>query len=113
MRIESFPLSRDTAIPTKPQDLKPVAKSHEENGKDKPERDRSKDLNRAVDKLNQAAELFNRHLRFKLHEDTNRTIVQVVENGSDKVLSEFPPEKVLDMVANLEKAVGLVIDKYV
>lgn len=113
MRIESFPLSRDAAIPTKPQDVKPMTKPYEEDGKDKPERDGSKDLNRTVEKLNKAAELFNNHVRFKVHKDTGRTIVQVIENGSDKVLAEFPPEKALDMEARIHKAVGIVLDKYV
>jgi len=113
MRVESFPLSRDTAIPTRAQDLRPVASAYEEDGKDKPERDRSKDLNRAVDKLNQATGLLNRHLKFRMHKETKTTIVQVIDSESDQVLREFPPEKMLDMLANLEKAVGIIIDKYV
>ncbi len=112
VRIESFPLSRKVTI-EKPQDLKPVAKVYDQDGKDKPERDGSKDLNRAVDKLNQTAELFNRHLKFKIHEGTKRTVVQIIDNESDKVIQEFPLEKVLDMLANLEKTVGMLIDRLV
>ncbi len=112
MRVESFLVSRD-AIGDQPKQQKPVPKANEENGLDKPERDRREDLNRIVETVNKTSELFNRHLKFKFYEKTNRTIIQIIDDKTDTVIREIPPEKLLDMAANMERAVGLIFDENV
>lgn len=65
----------------------------------------------AVDKLNKTARIFNSSLEFKIHEETKRTMVSVIDNANDKVIRQIPSEEVLDMFAKIEDYVGLIFDK--
>lgn len=68
-------------------------------------------LNEAVDKLNKTANVFDRALRFQVHDETHRTVVTVVDTANDKVIRQYPSEEVLDMVAKVENYLGLIFDK--
>jgi len=70
-------------------------------------------LERAAEKLTQAARVFDYRLRFKIHEDTKRIIVQVIDEKSGEVLNEVPPEKILNLVAEIWRLVGLLVDERV
>lgn len=69
------------------------------------------DVNEAVDQLNETARVFNRSIRFKVHEDTHRTMISVVDSLTDKVIREIPSEEALDMVARMNDAIGALFDK--
>lgn len=69
------------------------------------------ELIKVVDKLNKTSDLYNQGLRFKVHEGTERLMVQIVNEDSGEVIKEIPPEKVLDMEASIRQIVGLIIDK--
>ena len=69
------------------------------------------DVNDAVDQLNETARVFNRSIRFKVHEDTHRTMISVVDSLTDKVIREIPSEEALDMVARMNDAIGALFDK--
>jgi flagellar protein FlaG len=64
-----------------------------------------------VEQLNETMQVFKREFHFKIHEETSRIIVQVLNAETDEVVSEIPPEKVLDILANMEEAIGLIVDK--
>ena len=68
-------------------------------------------VNEAVDKLNKTAVIFDRSLRFQLHDKTHRTMVSVVDIASDKVIRQIPSEEVLDLVAKMDDYLGLIFDK--
>lgn len=68
------------------------------------------ELEKHVKTLNSAMEIFNRKFHFKIHDKTHRVIVQVLDSDTGQVISEIPPAKVLDMVADMQKAIGLVVD---
>jgi flagellar protein FlaG len=70
-----------------------------------------KNLNEAVDKLNKTAKVFERSLQFKVHDETHRTMVSVVDTSNDKVIRQYPSEEVLDMVAKMENYLGMIFDK--
>ena len=40
-------------------------------------------------------------------------MVQVIEKATDEVISEIPPEKILDLVARIEEMIGLIVDQRV
>ena len=71
-----------------------------------------KELDKAVNKLNKFLEDEDTHAEYSRHKDLGTLMVKIVDDKNDKVLLEAPPEKVLDMVASLCKAVG-IIDKKV
>ena len=38
-------------------------------------------------------------------------MVQVLDAETEEVLREIPPERILDLVASIEKAIGLIVDE--
>lgn len=64
--------------------------------------------------IEEAAEVMaavNTQLTFKLHEETGRQHIQLVERGTQKVLREIPPEKMLDVIAGIWKWAGIAVDR--
>jgi flagellar protein FlaG len=99
-------ISRDPGVGSTSQANNVLKENDDQNG------EAPKDLMTAkVKELNQAMEIFNHKFRFKVHDETHRVIVQILDSTTDEVVEEIPPEKFLDMVADMEKAVGLIIDK--
>ncbi|MCF6097350.1 flagellar protein FlaG [Thermovorax subterraneus] len=60
-----------------------------------------------------AIEIKNTRFEFSIHEETKRVIVRIYDKESNELISEIPPEKFLDLIANIWKQVGLIIDKKV
>ncbi len=67
-------------------------------------------LDEAILQMNQAAQALNVELRFSIHEGTDRIMVQVVDKQSQEVIREMPPERVLNMVAQIQNMIGLFVD---
>ncbi|MNL52454.1 flagellar protein FlaG [compost metagenome] len=69
-------------------------------------------LAQAVDQVEQLMTTFNESLRFKIHEDTKRTIITVVNQDTGELIREIPSEKFLDLVALFQKQLsGLLVDE--
>jgi flagellar protein FlaG len=60
-----------------------------------------------------ALEIKNTRFEFSIHEETKRVIVRIYDKNTNELISEIPPEKFLDLIANIWKQVGLIIDKRV
>lgn len=70
----------------------------------------TKTLARVTDGLNEMVKVFNRKIDFIVHNETNRTMVKVIDIASGKVLREIPPEEILDLVAKMQEAFGIIFD---
>jgi flagellar protein FlaG len=70
-----------------------------------------KEIDSAVDKANKLLFKNNTHLKFEVHEKTKDVMVKVINNETGETLKEFPPEKILDMVAKLWEIAGLFVDE--
>lgn len=72
-------------------------------------------LKAAVNITNDAIRIVNYHLEFRLHEDSGRYQVKVIDSESQKVIREIPPEKMLEFSAHikqmLDKALGFLVDE--
>jgi flagellar protein FlaG len=68
-------------------------------------------LEEGIQKLNDTSEAFNLSLRFMLHQDSERWMVQVVDLVNDKVIREIPPEYVLNVVAQIQNLIGVLLDE--
>lgn len=68
-------------------------------------------LDRALQKLNDTARAFQLRLRFQKHQASNRWIVRVVDPLDDQVLREIPPEQVLNIVAQIQDLIGILLDE--
>ncbi|KXG78776.1 hypothetical protein AN618_01140 [Fervidicola ferrireducens] len=69
--------------------------------------------NLAEDLEDLAIEIKDMRFEFSIHEETKRVIVRIYDRESNELISEIPPEKFLDLIANIWKQVGLIIDKKV
>ncbi|NLJ56754.1 MAG: flagellar protein FlaG [Firmicutes bacterium] len=67
-------------------------------------------LKEALEKVNTTVEAFHTGLRFRIHEETERVMVQIVNLVDDEVIKEIPPEKLLNVVAQIQNIIGLFID---
>lgn len=82
------------------------------NGAEKSENPiNEKAVSDAVDKMNKVLEGSNRRFEFSVHEKTHGIMVKVVDNITNEVIREFPPKKILDMVANMMELAGLIVDE--
>ncbi|MCF6093423.1 flagellar protein FlaG [Microaerobacter geothermalis] len=70
------------------------------------------DAQKVVDGLNKVLEASSQtHLKFQLHEKLNEYYVTIVDDRTNQVIREIPPKKLLDIVANIQEALGLLVDK--
>jgi len=55
--------------------------------------------------------LSNSTAEFEYHEKTHRTIIKIVDKETKQVIKEFPPEKMLDVLAKTWEMLGLMVDE--
>ena len=78
-----------------------------EQNKNEKEKFTKEDLDKAVEKLNKFLEDEKTHAEYEKHEDLGTLMVRIVDDETEEVVAELPPEKVLDMIASLCRQVGL------
>jgi flagellar protein FlaG len=90
-----------------------LKKRHETiRGKDVPREDNHTErLEQALKQANKATEAVNISLRFYVHERSDRVMVQVVDIQNNEVIKEIPPEKVLNLVGQIQEMIGLLLDE--
>lgn len=64
----------------------------------------------AISKINDALDAFSFNLRFKIHDESDRVIVQVIDKETDKLIREIPPERLLKLAAQIQEMIGLLLD---
>ena len=69
-------------------------------------------LSETIREINGDFETKNISLRFRLHQDSERWMVQIFDILEDEVIREIPPEKVLDLSARIQGMVGAMIDSH-
>ncbi len=65
---------------------------------------------KAVRDMNEAANRQHLSLRFRMHEDSERWMVQIVDIMEDEVIRVIPPEELLNLSAQLQKLTGVLLD---
>lgn len=65
----------------------------------------------AIDAANRIAELTNTRLSFGYDEQAGRAYVMVIESGTGEVIKQIPPERMLEMLAQVRKQIGLILDE--
>jgi flagellar protein FlaG len=60
--------------------------------------------------MNEAANRQHISLRFRMHEDSERWMVQIVDIMEDEVIRVIPPEELLNLSAQLQKLTGVLLD---
>jgi flagellar protein FlaG len=72
---------------------------------------RAEDIEEALRQANLATEEVNVSLRFRVHESSERVMVQVVDVNRNEVVREIPPRELLDLVGNIREMIGVLLDE--
>lgn len=70
-----------------------------------------KQLIEAIEKTNKAFESTTCTFEYSIHEKTKQIMVKVIDKETKEVIREFPPEKILDMVAKMWEVAGIIVDE--
>lgn len=70
-----------------------------------------KDLEKAVNKLNNFLKDDSTHAEYSVHGKFNTIMIKIIDDTTKQVILEVPPQKILDMVAKMCELVGMVFDK--
>ncbi|WP_422446914.1 flagellar protein FlaG [Thermoanaerobacterium sp. DL9XJH110] len=69
------------------------------------------ELDDAVRKINDTIRIFDRRYHFKIDEDSDKIIVQIINNQTGEIIREVPPEEVLKLAARIKELLGLFVDE--
>jgi len=71
---------------------------------------KEKDVQKAVDDLQQKVDAMGSGLRFSVDSESERVIVKVVDESTQKVLRQFPSEEVLKLAKDIDRMRGLLFN---
>ncbi len=104
-------------IPTKEPDRNYInhdkSKSEVKLPEDQTTQIQDKNINEAVNRINDTARSFNNNLRLEIDKDLGVTIVKVLDKETNKVIRQIPTEEVIALSKHLRDLRGLLIDKEV
>ena len=64
-------------------------------------------------KINKYLRQDKKHAEYSVHNELHRVMIKIVDDKTDKVLMEVPPEKLLDAAVIFFEAAGVLMDKKV
>lgn len=67
------------------------------------------DLHRALDKINEKVQQVMREIKFSIDEKSDRVVIKVIDQSTKEIIREIPPEAVIDMAEQLDRAQGVLI----
>ena len=65
---------------------------------------RSQDVSKAIEQLNDYVQSLQRDLRFSLDDDLGRAVVRVIDSSTQEVIRQIPNETALQLARNLKDA---------
>lgn len=69
-------------------------------------------LQNAIEKVNKALQGIETKLEYSVHQKTGDILVKVINQETNEVMREIPPEKFIDLVIKLQElSAGLIIDE--
>ena len=73
------------------------------------------EINKIIDEANDKLkkQKIKTHVELAMHDVLHTTMIKVINDKTDEVIREYPPEKILDAVAKMCKDAGILVDKKV
>jgi flagellar protein FlaG len=68
-------------------------------------------IENTIQALKDFVESNNRSLKIQVHQGTGDIMIKVISEKDGRVIREIPPEKVLDIVENMEEHSGILFNK--
>lgn len=70
---------------------------------------KKEDLEKNIEKLNK--EFKNTTCEFAIHDQTNHTMIRILDKTTKKIIREFPAEDTLDKLAKGLELAGIILDR--
>ena len=70
----------------------------------------AEDLKKVVEYLEEFANWGNFNIGFDQEEDTNLTVVTIVDRDSGEIIKQIPPEEILRVKSQVREIAGLIFD---
>lgn len=71
------------------------------------------DIEAVLSELRLVTSALNRRLKFSVNQELDQVVVKVIDNQTDKVIKELPPEGIRRLHARIQEALGLLIDEVI
>ena len=68
-------------------------------------------LNKAVSELNQSSQMKTQGIEFSIDEDSQRTVVKVIDQETKEVLRQIPTREALELAKTFDSAKGSLISQ--
>lgn len=65
----------------------------------------------AISRANKKAHFGHTNAEFSYHEPTKRISVKIIDNETNEVIREIPPEETLEMISKMWELAGLMVDE--
>ncbi|WP_232219590.1 flagellar protein FlaG [Carnobacterium pleistocenium] len=69
------------------------------------------EIEQTVEKVNHFLIGLKTQFDYKIHEDTGRTVVRLIDKQTEEVIKEIPPERMLDILASIWDSAGILLDR--
>ena len=66
----------------------------------------SKQLNEAVEELNDLVQSVRRELRFSVDEESGRSVISVIDSETEEIIRQIPPEQVVSLIQHFRESEG-------
>jgi flagellar hook-associated protein 2 len=86
-------------------ETKPVAESA-----DRLKKVSEEEVLKIVDDLNTSLQVFNTELNFSVDQETDKTVIKIVDSASGEVIRQIPAEDALRLASRISKLLGLLVD---
>ena len=70
-------------------------------------------VQKAVDNINKALEIFNVERRFIVHQKSHQVVIKITDKQTGEVLMEIPPEEALERYEKMQEFIGLLFNEKV
>lgn len=122
MTMDTAAVKSEVEVKSMPQNgasVAPASKTNadvaslEKQGKQdsKKENGNSKLVQGAVDSVNESLKPSHTSVKFKYHDKLNRVSIKIVDDETDEVIKEIPPEETLEMVQKMLEQAGILVDE--
>lgn len=120
--VSKQPTSREmrptasTTVPTKDAAEKAAPVSTEPAKFKEPEKSENgehaaRKMKNAIDQVNKKMKPSKTKCEFSYHEETQRVSIKVIDEETDEVIREIPPEETLEMLTKMWELAGLLVDE--
>jgi len=69
------------------------------------------DVQEAMQRITNTAKMFHRKIHLEIDRDLNIVVVKIVDEDTDKVIRQIPPEELIELSKHAEQLKGILIDK--